>query len=155
MRPKRVAPSRKLEVLFDALTRLVRVHRPILAVMEGPSYNSTNKPFSLGEAYGICKLVLQQNGVPLVIVAPKALKKFATGRGTAAKEAMVKSAGESGCPSDQHDICDAWMAARLAQDILSGQACSGTRAAEEVVALLRQEIPTRVRKPIRAPEPTI
>jgi Holliday junction resolvasome RuvABC endonuclease subunit len=144
---KKTSKGMRLLQIHEALKELLASARPGLAVMEGPAYNATNKPFILGEVYGVIKLALALEGVPVVIVPPKSLKKFATGKGTASKADMVRTAQEEGLPTKDHDVADAWFAARLGQALMTGQAQNSLRASQEVIALLRGELRKKKRAP--------
>ena len=129
----RLKEGARLKRIYSEFRKMLENKAVVMAVMEGPSYHSTNKPFTLGEVYGIFKLVCSQEGIPLVVVPPRALKKYAVGSGSAKKEAMVSKAKEQGCLSDSHDVADAWFAARIALDVVDGRSASKERAAQEVV----------------------
>ena len=60
-------------------------------LVEGYSYNSTNQAFRIGEATGILKLQLHRYGYEVEVVPPTVVKKFATGKGNADKEAMYEA----------------------------------------------------------------
>lgn len=62
----------------------------------------------LGEAAGVVKLRLFRMGVPFVLVAPKALKKFATGNGNASKDEMVAACKAAGGVPANDDEADAF-----------------------------------------------
>ena len=130
----------RLKYIEEALNSVIRNKDIALATMEGPSYRSTNKPFTLGEVYGTFKLILCKLEVPLVIVPPRALKKYAVGKGTAKKELMISAAMSQGCGTEQEDIADAWHLACLALDLLKGNSSLSTRASEEVVQSLKGKI---------------
>lgn len=107
-----------------------------LAAIEGPSLNSQNRPFDMGGAYGIYKLVLMQRRIPFTIVPPKSLKKYFTGKGNATKEEMFaaqKDADCRGCEFPQNDMVDAYALALLAQDVHNGKAAIRKRHKEEMV----------------------
>ena len=59
--------------------------------LEGYSYGSKGKIFHIAENTGILKYKLYQNSIPVDIVAPTTVKKFATGKGNADKEMMHDS----------------------------------------------------------------
>ena len=106
---------------------------PEIVVMEGPSFMSTNKPFSMGEAYGIYKfLSFSLFQKEPVIVSPKELKKYIASNGSATKTQVIEKCTLLGCPSTQEDICDSYAAALLGKDILSLSNSPGTRKALEV-----------------------
>lgn len=107
-----------------------------LAAIEGPSINSQNRPFDMGAAYGVYKLVLMQRRIPFTIVPPKSLKKYFTGKGTATKEQMFdaqKDQHPTKCEFAQNDMVDAYALALLAQDVYEGKAAIRKRHKEEIV----------------------
>ncbi len=92
----------------DAIQGLVPVS---LVVMEGYSFHSKGKPFTVGELGGVFRLALWRNDIPLVVVPPKTVKKYATGRGDADKAAMIASARKAHTMSirDDHQADAFWM----------------------------------------------
>jgi len=94
-----------------------------LVVMEGPSYGNQGSGRQSGhhERAGLWWIVKRQvvhAGLPLAIVPPATLKRFATGRGTADKTAMTLAAarrfpGVEFGDDNQVDAC--WLAAAGAQ----------------------------------------
>ena len=89
----------------------------VLAALEGYSIGSQNRPFDLGEVGGVIRLCLTLNHVQYLVVAPKALKKFVTGKGDSAdKEAMRRATKKKwSVDIDQNDECDAYGLAKVAQ----------------------------------------
>lgn len=136
IQPKKLRGPERLKYIYDALGEFAEERIIDLAVIEDPSFKSTNRPFTLGEVHGVVKLIFALSGVPLVGVAPKALKKYGYGKGTASKAQMIVAASKAGCTSSQDDICDAWMLAQLGIDILEGTNGPGMRASYEVITSL-------------------
>jgi Holliday junction resolvasome RuvABC endonuclease subunit len=116
---------------FDALLKLVG--KVDMAALEGPSFNSMNRPFDMGAAYGVFKILLAQYKIPFVTVPPKSLKKYMTGNGAASKDTMVLYANNLGLDSKQEDIADAFALSLVAKDCFNGFAEIRTRYREEVV----------------------
>ena len=58
--------------------------------IEGYSYGSKGKVFHIAENTGVLKYKIFQNGIPLEVIPPTTIKKFATGKGNADKVAMHK-----------------------------------------------------------------
>lgn len=116
---------------FEALLKLVG--KVDMAALEGPSFNSLNRPFDMGAAYGVFKILLAQNEIPFVIVPPKSLKKYMTGNGAASKDTMVLYANNMGLDTKQEDIADAFALSLVAKDCHQGFASIRTRSREEVV----------------------
>ena len=100
----------RLAWFYDQLTHLCTAHEPSLAMVEGYSYASKASREVLGELGGIVRLVLYQNGIPFVVVAPKSVKKFTTDNGNAGKDEMVISAVKKwGFEGKTNNEADAWM----------------------------------------------
>jgi Holliday junction resolvasome RuvABC endonuclease subunit len=137
IQPKKLREGERLLFIYNRIASLVLQGRPSLIVMEAPSFGSTSKKFTLGEVHGVIKLLAAQHSIPVILAAPKAVKKYATRRGTSGKEEMIKAAGESGCPSDQEDICDSWFMALIGLDLLEGKARKPTRAKLEVLKVIK------------------
>ena len=59
--------------------------------LEGYSFGSKGKVFHIAENTGVLKYKIHMSGVPLEVVPPTTIKKFATGKGNADKTMMHKS----------------------------------------------------------------
>jgi Holliday junction resolvasome RuvABC endonuclease subunit len=59
--------------------------------LEDYSYGSTGKVFHIAENTGLLKWKLWQSEIKIEVVAPTAVKKFASGKGNADKERMYES----------------------------------------------------------------
>jgi Holliday junction resolvasome RuvABC endonuclease subunit len=135
----RIAPPASLgeksfAYIYDNFEATIKLLGKVdMAAMEGPSFNSLNRPFDMGAAYGVFKVLMAKNKIPFVTVPPKSLKKFMTGNGAASKETMVLYANSLGLDSKQEDIADAFALALVAKDCYHGKAEVRTRAREEVV----------------------
>ena len=126
----------RLKHIFNELSAIVKDKRIRLAVMEGPSFSSINRGFSMGAAYGVVKLVCSIHDIELIEVPPKRLKKYFAGRGTATKEDMIRSAASLGITGISHDEADAVACCTLAVDIRYKTCTPSTRAALEVMSNL-------------------
>lgn len=97
---------------------LINNERPDLVVIEDYSYGSANKAHQLGEWGGVLRLLLHDLAVPVVFVAPSALKSWATGKGNAKKELVVSEithrAGKCFGNSDEADAWALWAMASAA-----------------------------------------
>ena len=93
-RPKRLTLDqwtvRRVRVVVAAITMASQTAD--LAVIEGYSYGSKQKREPLGYLGYSVRAELSRLGVPYLDVAPTALKKFATGSGTASKDEMKSAA---------------------------------------------------------------
>jgi Holliday junction resolvasome RuvABC endonuclease subunit len=67
------------------------------------------------EMRGALRLTAERLGVPLVLVNPASLKKYATGNGKAKKPDMIRAAKLEGKHFDSDDECDAWWVLRYVQ----------------------------------------
>jgi len=56
--------------------------------LEGYAYNATGRVFHIAENTGVLKYKLYQQSIPVDIIPPSEVKKFATGKGNANKEKM-------------------------------------------------------------------
>jgi len=59
--------------------------------LEGYAYNATGRVFNIAENTGVLKYKLYQQRMPVEVVEPTHVKKYATGKGNADKESMVKT----------------------------------------------------------------
>lgn len=83
-----------------------------LFVLEGYSYGSRGRAaVSLGELGGVLRHELHKNRVPFVEVSPNGRAKLATGKGNAAKEAvLVEAVRRLNYAGSSHDEADAlWL----------------------------------------------
>ncbi len=78
-----------------------------MVFIEGYSYGSLNNREILGELGGMIRLMLFEQEIPFIDVAPTSLKKFVTGKGNADKIAMAlgiqKTWGKDFETTDQAD----------------------------------------------------
>lgn len=139
--PKNLKGPARLKNLYLGLMDCVSGIKIERAAIEGPSYNSANKPFTLGEVYGVFKLLLEIRGVPVHVVSPRSVKKYATGKGSATKEEVLLRAKAMGCVSDSNDVADAWFIAMIAKDAHLGYSTIRTRKSQEVINAVMKKGP--------------
>lgn len=114
--------------------------------LEGYAYDSVSRHFALGEVGGVLQLLAYKLRVPALAVAPAALKKFATGKSTASKEAMCEAATAAGVNvGDEDDQADAFFLASIARYIGLGER-PRKRAQLEVLHQLQHPAPKKVRR---------
>jgi Holliday junction resolvasome RuvABC endonuclease subunit len=136
---------KRLAFIRDDLVRLVMAHAPVLVALEGYSFMSENRPFDMGEVGSILKILTYDAGIPLLIVAPKQLKKFVTGHGSASKAQMIKAVAKYyGILTDDDNIADAVGLMRVCHVYLTGQ--STRRCELELVKKLKHPM---VKKKVR------
>lgn len=90
-----------------------------LVVIEGYSFGSKGRSvFDVAELGGCVRFLLHRLGVPYVDVPPATLKKYASGKGNAPKDAMIASAirrfGFPGSDNNEADSYLLWCMARHA-----------------------------------------
>ena len=142
IRPKKLKGSERLHYIYTEFVEFLKDKpSPDIILMEGPSFSSTNKPYMMGEVYGLYKLAcFSMFSKEILLPTPKELKKFLAGTGDATKKSMTASATRMGCTTTQEDVCDAFAAALLGMDILQDRNTPGTRKALEVVSKYRSSI---------------
>ena len=85
---------------INGAKRLVSIREGVLSAckgadlvsMEGYAYGAKNQREALGELGGVVKVALYEAGIPYMTVPPTVIKKVATGKGTAPKEAVLVAA---------------------------------------------------------------
>lgn len=128
----------RLSTFRQEITNIIAMRSNVHAFIEGYAFGANNQREALGELGGVLKLVLYDAKIPMVIVPPKTLKKFATGNGNADKISMgVSLMRELGLEYPTSDQTDAhWLA-------LFGRAYHGlvpklSKAREEIIADMKK-----------------
>jgi crossover junction endodeoxyribonuclease RuvC len=81
-----------------------------VVVLEGYSYASPNQAHQIGELGGVVRLGLYAAHVPYAEIPPAVLKKFATGKGNADKDAVLAAAiRRFGFQGEDNNAADAWI----------------------------------------------
>lgn len=120
IKPRPIPPNLKGRALLRATcTRLHEIQTAVydyayeanLVVLEGYSYGTRNhRAESIGELGGVVRLALWEASVPTVVISPSEVKKFATGKGLAAKEDVLVAAVRRFERSFRNDEADArWL----------------------------------------------
>lgn len=81
---------KRLSEIRNEVRVIIYQEQPSLAVIEGYSYGSHQGMAGLAELGGVVRLLLLDMGVPFIVVQPTTNKKFATGKGNAEKDLMLK-----------------------------------------------------------------
>ena len=106
--------------------RLVRIRTDVMAVaqastlvaIEGYAFGARQGREVLGELGGVIRVALHEAGTPFIVVAPPTLKKLATGKGNAPKEAVLAAAiRKLGYPGSSNDEADALWLAHMARAV--------------------------------------
>lgn len=112
------------------LERLVEIREQIkdivngadLVVIEGYAFARSNQAHQLGELGGVLRMMFYEAGIRYIEVAPSAVKKFATGKGNASKEAVAVGVYKRwGKEFKTNDEADAFVLAKIGQAYITGQ----------------------------------
>ena len=91
-----------------------------LVVIEGYAFARPNQAHQIGELGGVLRVMFAMMGLKYIEVAPAALKKFATGKGNANKEAVAVGIFKRWhCEFNNNDEADAFVLAQIGQAYLS------------------------------------
>lgn len=82
--------AERLQMLFQALSLLVKEYRPRLCAVETPVFGKDPQAMlKLGRAQAACMLAITTNGFKVAEYLPKEVKKSVTGNGNASKEQVA------------------------------------------------------------------
>jgi Holliday junction resolvasome RuvABC endonuclease subunit len=144
VRPGKLRDAARLTYIRDVVASLVREYRPVLAALEGYSYESVNKAFALGEVGGVLRACFYDNEVPLVVVPPSSLKLFVAGNGQASKTQVQDSIRRKWHLSiKQNDMSDAYGLAQVARVVVTRDTVD-RHELEVVTALEKTKTPARI-----------
>jgi Holliday junction resolvasome RuvABC endonuclease subunit len=133
------APKKQGAARLATIRDLFLLHLPkgvAHACIEGPSYGSVNRADDLGQVRGMFLLALFDAKIPVTIIPPTVLKKFAV-KGDASKTQMVLAAEkEFNTHVTSDDIADALWLAQIAQALYEDTRL--TRRQLEVVRGIRE-----------------
>lgn len=104
----------RLAMIKEATSAFIGEADVAYAAVEGYAFGAVNQAFSLGEVGGVLRLLVHERGIPRVDVPPVNLKKWATGRVEADKNAMVAAAIADCTRLSDHNQADAYFLARIA-----------------------------------------
>lgn len=119
----------RLNWITHTIASQLAIHKPRFVVIEGYSMMSRGRVFNIGELGGVVRLLLFREGYPFVTIPPCTLKKWATGKGNAGKDAMIAAAGRRGITPRNDNEADAALLALLGFDGWRG-GFSGVKGAE-------------------------
>ena len=84
--PKEASTAARLEMLFDALTKLLQKHKPETAAVEKLFFSSNvTTALAVGQARGVIMLCLQKAGIEPFEYTPNEVKQAVAGYGGADK----------------------------------------------------------------------
>ena len=95
-----VVATRSVKSNKKGTDRLIEVREEVyksvlgadLVLIEGYSYASPNQAHQIGELGGVLRVMFHETNLKVLEVAPRQLKKFVTGKGTASKEEIAVAA---------------------------------------------------------------
>ena len=140
--PDKLKNRDRLAYIRDELNAVLGAAQFAVGVMEGYSYGSMNKKFLLGEVGSVVKLAFHDHCLRAYEVAPAALKKFVTSKGSASKEdVMVAVEKQWGVVVKDDNLADAYGLARVAYEI--AKPSSTKRHQLDVLKGLLKEVPRK------------
>jgi crossover junction endodeoxyribonuclease RuvC len=84
-------PYKRLLIIHNKVTELVRVHKPTGFAIEAPFYGkNVQSMLKLGRAQGVAIAAAMASGISAVEYMPKSVKQSVTGNGNATKEQVWK-----------------------------------------------------------------
>jgi len=93
--PAKQNQATRLAHIFDDLNRIIKKTKPDVVAIEKLFFiNNIKTAMTVGEARGVCLLVVEKNGIPLFEYTPLQVKQSLTGYGKAEKsqiQMMVKN----------------------------------------------------------------
>lgn len=121
VKPMKRTGYERLRYICEEVTHRAWAAEPDLVCVEGPSYGSKGgHEHERGGLWWMVTEQLDREGWPVVVVPPSSLKKFATGKGNANKDAMVLATARRFSWFDGgNDEADALWLAAMGYDHLS------------------------------------
>ena len=111
---------KRLSEIRNEVRVIIYQEQPSLAVIEGYSYGSHQGMAGLAELGGVVRLLLLDMGVPFIVVQPTTNKKFATGKGNAEKDLMLKRVFQHwGADMNNNNEADAFALAQFGRCYLN------------------------------------
>jgi len=131
----------RLSILRRAFLKIINESKPDLAVMEGYSIGSINRPFDIGEWSGIIKVELFDRNIDLIVVSPMELKKFVVGKGVSGKRLVIANVAKKyGIAVKDDNLADAIGLAMIGKIYITRE--SKYRSELEVVRNLKKCVST-------------
>ena len=83
--------SERLHFIFERVSALVQIHKPIIVALEAPFFGkNVQSMLKLGRAQGVAMAAAMAHGSPTAEYAPRKIKQMVTGNGNASKEQVWK-----------------------------------------------------------------
>ena len=78
--------AERLETLYNAVSDFLKAHRPDILAVEGQYFHRQREvSFKVGQAFGVCLLAAEQQGIAVVEYGPMQVKQALVGSGRASK----------------------------------------------------------------------
>jgi crossover junction endodeoxyribonuclease RuvC len=107
--------AERLEWIYQRVQYIIECSEPSVIVLEGYSMGlSGGMVFQLGELGGVLRLLFHRASIPLLVIPPSSLKKFASNSGKAQKdEVRLGVYKQWGFEHHSNDVVDAYALARI------------------------------------------
>jgi Holliday junction resolvasome RuvABC endonuclease subunit len=89
--PDYACDPQRYDIISTWVIDKIKHHNVKHAFIEGYAFNAVGRVFQIAENTGILKYKLWQHGIDCITVPPTVIKKYATGKGNANKEAIQTS----------------------------------------------------------------
>lgn len=87
----KTAPEKRLQEVFEAVSRIINEYKPNALAIEDLFFNSNAKTaLVVGQARGVVLLAASQNNIPVSVYTPLQVKMAVTGYGRAEKGQVAK-----------------------------------------------------------------
>ena len=112
----------RLHRIKSSMTKLITMYPPYIICVEGYSFGSKGRGiYGIGELGGVIRLYLYEHEHLYRDIAPKVLKKFASGKGNCGKEVVLKEVYKRWhFDVSDNNIADAFVLAKIAWHLENG-----------------------------------
>jgi crossover junction endodeoxyribonuclease RuvC len=137
----------KIKVFFHRQFAVTEGLKPIKCFIEGGSYHSTGRLFSLGQLSGLIISIIDSHKIPFREIPPTILKKFMTGKGNANKNFVIKNIQKKyGIHFKNDNEADSYVLALMAYNFMNYKLLNKDRMEKETIYNLQNEKPKAKRK---------
>jgi crossover junction endodeoxyribonuclease RuvC len=98
----------------DRVRAILRTNNPDLVVIESYAFGAKNQAHQIGELGGVLRVMIDEEDFKLIEVTPGQLKQYATGKGSAKKDMVIKEVYKRwGFEAEISDTADAYVLSRI------------------------------------------
>lgn len=109
----------RLIEIRERVGTILKHNKPNLVVIESYAFGATNQAHQIGELGGVLRVMISEEGFTLIEVTPGQLKQFATGKGNAKKDMVIKEVYKRwGFEAEVSDTADAYVLSRIGRAYL-------------------------------------